>query len=458
MPMEMIKKCCHNLMSVWQLNKSCRFVDTPSSAKLAGTFSMGSNGYVCAKEIKSVSDSAYIGRQSIYDRKLNVYAYELLYRSEEMSGQAPAEFDGNMATSNVMMNTFFELGLDTIVGNKIAFINLTQDFIDGTIEIPAFKNKVVLEVLENIEPSQKTIDGMISLKQKGFDIALDDFSFEEKMMPLIDYADLIKVDITLLSRSQLEKHVLLIKKEKKIKLLAEKIETKEEFDHCKSLGFDYYQGYFLEKPSIVKGQKMPANKVALLQLLIKLQNPDVEIDELEKLIVNDASLTFKLMRYINSPAFNVDRNITSIKQILMILGLNNLKQWMTLIVISGIDDKPSDLIRISLVRAKMCVKLAETTKQKNSQEYFLLGIFSMLDAMLDQDLETILNSMPLKQELKKALLNYEGIHGSILKCIIAYERGDVKSMRCGKIPKKLLRQFYLASLSWADETVAGFST
>ncbi len=415
-------------------------------------------GSANGKKLESVSDTALVGRQSIYDRKLNVHAYELLYRAEELAEQAPDEFDGNMATSKVMMNTFFNIGLEAIVGNKIAFINLTQDFIHGTLDVPAFSNKVVLEVLEDIEPNQKTIDGMILLKQKGFDIALDDFSFKENMMPLIDYADLIKVDITLLSKQELEKNILIMKRNSKLKLLAEKIETQEEFDHCKSLGFDYFQGYFLEKPNIVKGKHMPANKMAILQLLMKLQDPDVEIDELEKLIVNDASLSFKLMRYINSPAFNIGKNVTSIKQILVILGLNNLKQWMTLIIISDIDDKPSDLIRISLVRAKMCVKLAEITKQENPQEYFLLGLFSILDAMLDEDLKKILAAMPINSELKNALLNYKGIRGSILKCVIAYERGDMKGLRCGNIPKKILRKSYLAALAWADGTVAGLST
>jgi len=418
---------------------------------------MANNNQAVEQPEKSVSDSALVGRQSIYDRDLNVIAYELLYRTEEQTSQAPAKFDGNVATTKVMLNTFLEIGLDNIVNGKIAFINLTEDFLLGEFEIPVFGHKVVMEVLEDVKPSAEVIQGIKSLKEKGFDIALDDFSFQEEFMPLIEHADLIKVDITLLDKAALEGHVSKIKQEREIKLLAEKIETQEEYDFCKSLGFDFFQGYFLEKPHIVKGQKLPANKLAILQLLTKLQNPDVEIDELEKLIVNDASLSFKLIRYVNSPAYNTGQNITSIKQVLMLLGLNNLRQWVTLIALSGIDDKPSDLIRISLVRAKMCENIAEIAKQKSPQEFFLLGLFSLLDAMLDQPLAQILKAIPIKQELKNALLKHEGMRGNILQCVIAYEHGDIANLKCGKIKTSLMRKIYLESLEWVEAALSGLA-
>lgn len=403
------------------------------------------------------AESALVGRQSIYDKDLNVYAYELLYRSSESTSLAPHKFDGNVATTQVMLNTFLELGLDNIVGDKPAFINLTEDFIVGTFRIPKFDHDVILEILEDVKPTEQVIKGISDLKNKGFVIALDDFSFAAELLPLVRLADFIKVDITLLGKTELASYIKTLKKTFKGKLLAEKIETQEEYEYCRELGFEYFQGYFLEKPKIVKGQKLPSNKLAILQLLAKLQDPDVKIEDLEKLVANDASLSFKLIRYVNSPVYNTGQNITSIKQVLLLLGLENLKQWVTLIVISGIDDKPSDLIRISLIRAKMCVDLAERAKQENPHEFLFIGLFSILNAMLDQELDVILKSIPIKRSVKEALLEHKGVGGRILKSVIAYEHGDLAALKKTKIKASLLRKSYLSSIKWADDVLSGIA-
>jgi len=402
-------------------------------------------------------NSALVGRQTIYNSELEVFAYELLYRPSHQKNFAPDKFDGNKATSEVMLNAFLEIGLDHIVGEKRAFINMTEQFVDGSIAIPFPTETIVVEILEDIKPTPAVKKGIQDLKDKGYMIALDDFVFEEEFMSLIPYADIIKIDLMQISREELTKHVKDLKLRTMVKLLAEKVETLEEFEFCKVLGFDYYQGYFLEKPVIIKGQKMPANKVAILQLINRLQDTSVEVDELQELIKTDASLSYKILRYINSPGFNLGTEVTSIKQAVMLLGLDTLKHWMTLVVLSGLSSKSTDIIQKVLTRAKMCELLAKIIKQENSDDYFLVGMFSMLDVMLDQEMDEILKSIPIRKELKDALLKYKGKEGKVLKVSIAYEHGDWEAMKAGTITPKSLKNSYIEAIGWADETISGLS-
>ena len=410
-----------------------------------------------SKKPETDNNAALVGRQTIYDIEMEIFAYELLYRPAAGQNFAPSQFDGNKATSEVMLNTFLEIGLENIVSHKRAFINMTEQFVDGSIDIPLPKESIVIEVLEDIKPTENVKKGLLELKNNGYVIALDDFVFDAELMPLVPFADIIKVDLMQISQSDLKTHVNALKENSNVKLLAEKVETLQEFEFCKSLGFDYFQGYFLEKPVVIEGQKMPANKIAILQLINRLQDPKVEVDELQELIKTDVSLSYKVLRYINSPGFNLGTEVTSIKQALMLLGLNTLKHWMTLVVLSGLSDKSSDIIQKVLTRAKMCELIAGVIKQKNQEDYFLVGMFSMLDAMMDQEMSVILKSIPIRQELKDALLKHKGKEGKVLSLVIAYEHGDWESMRAGTINPSSLQKAYLTAISWADQTMSGLA-
>ncbi len=403
------------------------------------------------------ANEALVGRQAIYEQNLDIFGYELLYRPVSSINSASGGFDGNHATGEVMLNTFIEIGLETLVGDKYAFINLTQEYVNGERDIAFPSGSVVLEILEDIKPTPAVIQGIKNLKSQGFTIALDDFIFEEHLMPLVPLVDIIKIDIMQLSEEALRKGINQIKPVFFGKLLAEKIETPEEFELCKSLGFDYFQGYFLEKPIIVKGKKMPSNKLATLHLLSRLQDPDVEFDELESIVKNDPSLSFKLLRYINSPSFGLGDSVSSIKQALVLLGLSALKRWMTLIVLSSASDKSPDLILKSLSRAKMCELLSRLLKLKNEDQYFLVGLFSVLDAMLDQEKSVILEQVHLQKEMNIALLEKRGNMGKILKCVIAYEHGNWDEVRLGKVPQKIIQKTYLDSIAWANSQISGLS-
>lgn len=397
------------------------------------------------------AEGVFVARQPIYNRSLDVFSYELLFRSGN-HGSAGTILDGNQATTQVILNTFMELGFENVVGHHKAFINLTSDFIKGDFPIPFNKKQVVLEVLEHVRPEPAILQGLESLKAKGFTIALDDFVYDEQLTPFIKLADIIKIDVQVLDDKQLKDHVRKLRSEG-IKLLAEKIETKEEFDNCKQLGFDFFQGYFLSKPQVLEGRRLPNSKIALMQILSRLQDPDVEFHELDKLIKPDASLSFKLLRYINSPAVAVSTEVSSIQHALVLLGMDTLKRWVTLIVLSGMAERASEIMRFGMVRAKMCELLATALGEKKTDTYFTVGLFSVLDSLLDLPMYKVLEELPLPTHMNSALLEKKGLEGETLQCAIAYEEGEFNIVGCASLTTSEIKQAYLDAIKWADESM-----
>jgi len=392
----------------------------------------------------------FIGRQPIYDRKLEVYAYELLYRSSERNFAGP--IDGDQATSQVIMNAFMELDLEQIVGEHLAFINLTRGFIVGDHALPLPRGKLVVEILEDIEVDPPLIAAVQDLSSRGYLIALDDFIFHEALRPLVDLADIVKIDVRRLDRPTVAEHVRELRRHT-AKLLAEKVETQEEYDHYRKLGFDYFQGYFFARPNIVKGQRMPANRVAVLRLLSKLQDPKVSVQALEELISQDVSLSYKLLRYINSAFFALPRKVESIHQAVVYLGNRTIKTWAALIALSNIHDKPHELVTLALVRAKMCELLARSLNLPNEEIFFTVGMFSALDALMDVPMQRVLKDLPLSEDIVGALLRREGPPGAALHCALAYEQGDWGQVSCGGMDIKPIRQAYLDAIAWADDAL-----
>lgn len=390
---------------------------------------------------------AYVGRQPIYDADLNVFGYELLFRN---FGDDEAKFvDGDSATSRVILNTFMEIGLEHLVGNGLAFINLTRNFVVAQHPLPLPRDNVVLEILEDIVIDDEIINAVRHLKDSGYVVALDDIVDPVKAAPLLDMADLVKMDIMGMAPDDLERHVEYLK-QYDLKLLAEKVEVQEEFDHCKQLGFDYFQGYFLSKPNVVQGRQIAAARINILNLLAKLQSPDVEFEDLEEVVRQDVSLSYKLLRLTNSALYSKPTDIKTIGQALTYLGLRQVQSWVSLLLLSNIDDKPSSLMKIAMTRAKMCEILAQAMNKKITGPGFTVGLFSAMDAIFDRPLEDILEPLPLAQEIKEALLNHEGRLGQILRCALIYERGDWDELEQLDLDPDLIRNAYLDALKWVD--------
>lgn len=390
----------------------------------------------------------FIGRHGIYDRKMQIYAYELLFRGSETN--AATFQDGDRATTQVMLNTFLEIGLESIVGEHHAFINLTRAFLVGEYPLPFPPHKAGLEVLENIAVNEELVKGVCKLSERGYRIALDDFVFNESLRPLVALADMIKIDILSMDRGAVEEHVKKLRRGN-LKLLAEKVETKEDFEFCKKLGFDYFQGYFFCMPNIIKGRHIPDNRLAILHLLGRLMDPETETRELEQIISKDVSLSYKLLRYVNCAQFAFRKKITSIQQAITYLGFQIIRSWAMLLAMASVDDKPHELTVIAMVRAKMCELLAAAMNHPNREGFFTVGLFSVMDAMMDVPMEQVLESLPLSEEIVAALLRFEGVQGEALRCAIAFEHGNHAGAVCDALDHQTIQSSYLKALAWATE-------
>jgi len=390
----------------------------------------------------------YIGRQPIYDRKLGVYAYELLFRA---ASDNSAKFtDGDQATSDVIVNTFLEIGLDNIVGDRLAFINLTRAFFVGEHTISLPKDRVVLELLEDIEADEEVVNSVKRLSEQGYSIALDDFIYHESLQPLVQLADIVKIDIMAMSRDEIREHVEALRQHP-LRLVAEKVETQEEHDYCMELGFDYFQGYFLAQPKVIQGRRLPNNRLAILKLLSRLQDPEITSKQLEELIAQDVAFSYRILRYVNSAAYAPPRKIESIHQAVVRLGLQTIRSWTALLAMSQVDDKPTELVVTAMIRGKMAEQMARALDAEQPDSFFTVGLFSALDALMDNSMEEILTQLPLADHIAQALLHKGGgLHGEVLNCVLAYERGEWENLGCSQLGTHRLRTCYLEAVQWAN--------
>ena len=276
-----------------------------------------------------------------------------------------------------------------------------------------------------------------------------DFEYAPGTEPLLEIADIVKIDVLNLSPSQVEEQVRIVRPYDAV-LLAEKVETTEHYEFCKDLGFDLFQGYFLCRPNVLGGHRIPANRLATLRLLAKLQDPHVELEALEKIIREDLSLSYKLLRLINSAYYGLPQKVESIKQTLVLLGLHHIRAWVSLLTLSSLDDKPDELMATAMIRAKMCEQLAERAGILSADVYFTAGLFSTLDALLDMSMEDIMEQLPLAAELTAALLDREGSMGMALDCVVAYERGEWDAVVFRDLEPHDIRGAYLEAVEWSQ--------
>ncbi len=391
--------------------------------------------------------SVYIGRQPIFDREMNIFAYELLYRdSRENRANITCQ---NAATATVILNLITEFGFAAATGNKTAFINLSRDFLTGEKPVQLPPEDVVLEILEDVTVDDALISGLQKLIDKGFTLALDDFVYSSEWDPLLPLVDYIKVEIPLLSREEIKSHVTRLKKHN-IKLLAEKIESEEEYDFLHDCGFDYFQGYFLAKPNVIEGKTISTNQLTIISLLSDLNNDEIEIEDLVKSISSDVSLCYKILRHINSAHYALAQKVDSIHKAITYVGLKKLKHWALLIAMSNISSKPDDLMQLTMNRAYMCEQIAKQLGEKDPEHFFSVGLLSTLDVLLGMPMQQILETLPLSHEIQNALMHFDGKAGKVLECAIAYEKGDwdkVGTLGLGINPTQLRDSFFNAM--WA---------
>jgi EAL and modified HD-GYP domain-containing signal transduction protein len=396
----------------------------------------------------------YVGRQPIFDRKLRAHAYELLFRSG-IENQANVICE-DAATSRVLVNALSEIGLDKLVGSHQAFINVTNRHLLESDLATMLPKQCVLEILETVEPSPEIIASVQRLSEAGYQIALDDFEYSEAMIPLLEIADLVKLDVHLLQEEGIKKHLDQLGRFD-VKLLAEKVETPLEFETYQAMGFDYFQGYFFARPSVVQVKSIPSNKLAVMELISKVNDPEVGLPELAEVISRDASLSVKTLRYVNSPAVGLVSEVSSINQALILLGLDIIRRWVMILTLTAVDleDKSPELFVVMLTRAKLCQLIAEKAGLENPSSYFTIGLLSAIDVLMDAPMGQLINPLPLTQEMKSALLNFEGEGGDILRTAIGMEQGMLNDIVFDRLGMEQLNGAYLEALQWADEVYSG---
>jgi EAL and modified HD-GYP domain-containing signal transduction protein len=397
-----------------------------------------------------------IARQPIFNAQRNVFAYELLYRGADTLSLA--NVGGNRATSSLLTSSFLTEGLEKISGNKPCFVNFTEELLLENIAEGFSTKDIVIEILEDVQPTDKIITTCKGLKNLGFTLALDDFVYHNKFIPLIELADIIKIDFLLTSADEMQQTLEFLSRFK-IDFLAEKVETHDQFGAAQRLGFKYFQGYFFARPEVVRIKELSTSKITLLNLLSEINQQTFSAKQMTAIISADVSLSYRLLRYINSAYFYLLTKITSIPYAVTYLGENEIRRFVTLAVISEISsNKPVELVRLAAVRAKFCEKLGQECPGKTNQnELFLLGLLSLLDAMLDTPITDILKKIPVSDNIKQALIDRDGPLSVFLKIVVAYERGNneecfqaVKQLR---VSEEKLYPMYLSSLEYADAFV-----
>ncbi len=361
----------------------------------------------------------FLGRQPIYDGNLEIRAYELLYRRNV--ADATASFvSGDQASADVLLEAFLEIGLPTVSPEQPVFINHTAVLLAMNPIVPP--DRCVIEVLEDVEVNAGTIACLQRLNSLGYKIALDDFVYSEVQIPFIRLAHYVKLDLRALSTDDFSRHVEILKGFG-VKIVAEKVESAAEFEWSKALGCDLFQGYYLRRPEVLSGRRIPANRLSAIALLAECIDPDKSAAEIAATLSRDATLIYGLLRLANSALYARDVRIESPVQALLQLGVDRVFRWVSLLVISGSDNCPAGYLGFALQRARACEIVAQQYGN-NAPMAYMAGLLSTLDSILSAPLPDIIQPLPLDAGFKRAILKREGDLGAILEAVLGYEAGN----------------------------------
>lgn len=392
----------------------------------------------------------YVARQPIFDREEHVFGYELLFRD----GLENAFNGDREEASRATLDSSLVMGLDVLCDGRRAFVNCTRDtLIKGLVTLlpPA---STVVEVLENVPADPDVMAACRSLKEAGYMIALDDYVRDDKREPLAEIADIVKIEMKLTTEQE-RAHIMKRLGRWHCRMLAEKIESYEEFTRARDHGFVYFQGYFFRRPELVHTREMPANRLNYLRMLQEVSHPDLDVPAIEKLVKQEASVCYRLLRYLNSAAFSFKSEIHSVRHALSILGERDLRRWVRLVAAVGAgQDKTSDLVLSALVRARFGELLASVVPHGQS-DLFLMGLLSLIDAMLEMKMAEALERIPLDHETKAVLLGKPSSLRPVFQLMLAHESGEWQA--AAEISERLhlhpddVAGFYWQAQEWARE-------
>lgn len=389
-----------------------------------------------------------VARQPILDGRLHVVGYELLFRTP--GARSANVVNAKAATSSVIVDTFMEIGLGELVGEHPAYLNVSREFLMTVRPLPLPPERVVLELLENQLVDDDLLATLAELKEAGFQIALDDFQFDADSEALLDLATAVKLDVLDLDEDALLDHVAQLRRHApRLNLIAEKVETRAAFDRCRALGFDAFQGYFFARPSLTHGRGVPTRCLGALGAVSDLASTE-DFETLERLITRDVGLGLRLLRYANSAYVFLPRRVGSVREALMMLGARAVRRWATVVVLAGVADAPHELLVTGLIRGRMCQTLSGIEDEAAAEEYFTVGLFSVVDALVDATMGDVLGALPFRDEISAALLERQGPLGELLERVLAYERGDFDAAYAPGEAESRFDEAYRAAVAWAD--------
>jgi c-di-GMP-related signal transduction protein len=377
-----------------------------------------------AKEKNSAQNSLalpgqrFVARQPILDRSQNVFGYEILFRN---GVEDYFNADPELAARSTLDSSLL-FGINTICDNRLAFVNCTREVLFKDLITLLPPNQAVAEILETVEPEDRVIAACKRLKSLGYMIALDDFAPDDPRQPLCEFADIIKVDVR---ATKPEQRAGMIRRfaTTRCKMLAEKLETPHEFQQARDMGFIYFQGYFFCRPELVVGREVPASRLHYLRLLEMVSRSEIDLRELEKMLKGEPSICYRLLRYLNSPLFGFALEIKSIRHAIAVLGEREMRRWIRLIVAVGAaEQKCSELVLMGLVRARFCELLSH--RLRSNSDLFLMGLLSIMDAVLEVKIDELLEQLPVGREIKAALLGQESSLRPLYQLMLAQESGE----------------------------------
>ena len=395
----------------------------------------------------------FVARQPILDRSQNVFGYEILFRN---GVEDYFNADPDLAARSTLDSSLL-FGINTLCANRLAFMNCTREVLFKDLLTLLPPTQVVAEILETVEPEDRVIAACKRLKAAGYLIALDDFAPNDPRLPLCEFADIIKVDIRATSPQE---RVGMMRRfaSPKCKMLAEKLETPHEFQQARDMGFVYFQGYFFCRPELVIGREVPASRLHYVRLLEMVSRRELDMRELEKLLKQEASISYRLLRYLNSPIFGFALEITSIRHAMAVLGERELRRWIRLIVTVGAaEQKCSELVLMGLARARFCELLSD--QMRSDSDLFLMGLLSIMDAILEVSMDVLLEQLPVDHDTKAALLGQKSSLRPLYQLMLAQESGEwLQSSELAKqlkLPDEKVASAWFEALQWAQEATSG---
>jgi c-di-GMP-related signal transduction protein len=402
----------------------------------------------------------FVARQPIFTRQKEIFAYELLYR-DNLENRFH-EVNGDVATTDVIVNSFINIGIDELSNGKPCFVNFTENLLQKRLPTYFQPNEVVVEILETVELTHELLQICKELKDKGYQLALDDFILHKEnpvTYPLLDLANIIKIDFRA-TTPRMRRIIEHLSGKYNFKLLAEKIETSVEFEAAVQSGYDYFQGFYFSKPVILSTHDVPEYFQNYFMIINHLDQGEQDLGLITRLIEQDISLSYKLLKLINSPAFKTKNKISSIRQAIVRLGFTELRKWLYILAIRGTASKKSEwsreIFNNSLIRAKMCELIAlHKNKHIESSSYFLTGLFSLMDALLGMEMEQVLSLMPLQEDICEALKGSLNPIRTALDLSVIFERGvweDIIPL-CNQlqIEEKTALDCYYQAFKWAAQ-------